>query len=376
MQPSFSLPAIAGCDSMSPNVGRFASGANLNIGRFASGAVRRRNMLNSKHRVMGLNIDALDQQVKLHKAEKDAALDEGAAMVKQWENVNERLDKEALNESKENSDALLTLMQDWHFQKKPQNRLEADLNPKLRRLTPINPDMCSVSAAQKFEGEDLNFVARNRSQKSQIHCWCSQVMEMKKLAKIQAKEGEKQQLQINKQMDDVRRSTELETEMSCRREKEQTAEFNKLLAKEKRAERRYQQLMDQKLNEWEIEGAYQDPMLAEVNFGRAQSQHYKGMSQEEVDVVFQFNSQQVEQKRTTRQREQEAESLWAQNYANIDEELLKNEIEEAQENISKRVELKNDHIYQRKEHYELENRMKDLIGRNSVDQAFHDQFGQ
>jgi hypothetical protein len=376
MQSSFSLPAIAGCDSISPNVGRFASGANLNIGRFASGAVRRRNMLNSKHRVMGLDIDALDQQVKLHKAEKDAALDEGASMVKHWEDVNVKLDKEAQNESKEKSDALLTLMQDWHFQKKPQNRLEADLNPKFRRLAPINPDMCSVSAAQKFEGEDLNFVARNRSQKSQMHCWCSQDMELKKLAKIQAKEGENRQLQINKHMDDVRRSTELETEMSCRREKEQTAELNKLLAKEKRAERRYQQLMDQKLNEWEIEGAYQDPILGELNFGRAQSQHYKGMSQEEVDVVFQFNSQQVEQKRATKQREQEAESFWAQNYANIDEELLRNEIQEAQENNSRRVELKNDHIYQRREHHELENQMKDLIGRNSVDQAFHDQFGR
>lgn len=332
-------------------------------------------LLKSKHRVMGIDTEALDSQVDSHKAARDAARKEGLATAKHWAQINSMLSEEEIREQAESMKCSQQLVNDWHFQRRPSDRIEADLNPKINRTNPINPDTCGVSAAQRFNGEDVSLKERNRIQASQVRSWCDMELREKQEAIAREKEAERSQCAIDRQIDAMRLESERAAQISAQEQLHDVCLHNQLLAKEKRAEMRIQNLMDKKANQWEVDGAYQSAVLSEYNYGRGRRDHYKGMNQNEIDDIHRFNANQLAELQENRKGEKDEDMYWAQNNQEVNTILCEAEQQEENVKTAARYELNSDHLAQRHEHKQREKYLKRELGEGGVNNGFYSQFG-
>jgi len=328
-------------------------------------------LLKSKHRVMGLDTEALDLQVDAHKAAREAAKAESVATALRWKEINAMLTDEEIRAQREKMQLSQQLTNDWHFQKKATDRIEADLNPRINMNYPINPDNTGVSAAQKFGGEDVSLKERNRLQGNQVREWCDQELRAKQELLEQERLAELRQVELDKEINAMRLQGEIDAKVLVQEQLFAVAEHNMLLAKEKKAELRMKMLLEKKANQWEVDNNYQSEVLSEYNYGRHRRDHYKGMSQEEIDEIHRFNGN----KQKEPDYEKEEDMYWARNNQAVNTILADAEREEEIQKQAARFELNSDHLYQRREHKQREKFLKRDLGEGGVNDGFYSQFG-
>lgn len=297
------------------------------------------------------------------------------AISRQWQAINQMLNEEEVKERVAVQEAKLQLVDDWHHQKKPQDRLEADLNPAINKMRPINPDETGISAAQKFRGEDVSLKERNRIQARQVRAWCDAEMEQKRRMAEEEKENARLQVEADKEIDVLRLQAEVEAVAAQKQLVLDLAEHNRLLAAEKRAERKMAKLRERTTNAWEIDSAMQNPVLAEHNYGRRRRDHYKGMSQAEVEDIHQFNAMQVQEIQEARQHDKDEDYFWAARNTEINSYLFEVEAQEEADKAAARYELNDDHRHQKREFKQRETFQKQQLGTGGVSNAFYSQFG-
>jgi hypothetical protein len=154
-----------------------------------------------------------------------------------------------------------------------------------------------------------------------------------------------------------------------------TAEENRLLAKERRAEKRLAQLREKATQAWEVDNLLKSSVLSEYNHGRRRRDGYKGMSHEEVHSINQFNAQQREEMKENRRRAKNMDRDWQENTRVMNTMIEQAEAEVEEERRNERYQLKNDHIVQRQQHRQSERFLKQQIGTNRVTKDYYKQFG-
>jgi len=331
---------------------------------------RKTRIFNAKSRLIGVDKQAIDQQVfdkkqmeefehKRHQAFANDAVrnDQIACMLDKRQEHDIRALGEALNEFRA-------------LHQQPSSRREWDLydpdglkKDKPARVHDDDP-RCGISSIQKFDGEDLNSKARKKFQNEQARHWHE--AQMREKAQAKASQNRADQLYDLKQQELDHRAIELQAaEENCRKAINMaTAAYNDALNKEQneRSRLKAQQDLDDKMTEIanHVFGDVltENPAVAQSAFGphRVITDRWKGMSPQQLEDV---------RKQQERQR--------AENERLRQEEELKNREYERQSSAHARAALMIERELERKRK-DLEKAQADENRRLALEQKAHKEF--
>lgn len=272
---------------------------------------RQSRIFNNKHRLIGIDKDALNQQVndKKFMEEMERKRDEAFAtdMIRN-DKISVLLDRRQDHDESEMKRAL-NEFRSLHQQ--PDARREWDLQDpeSLKKDKParVNDDdpRCGPASLQKFDGEDLNSKARLKYQQEQLREWSLQQQHEKNISKQQQNMANK--LYDFKQFELDERARRLqEAEEECRRAiNTATKDYNEALNREKTQKDAIKRSQEQDDNMTEIANALFSDLLTEnpdqaiSSFGpnRVVPDRWKGMSPEQIDKIRKEQARQVEEKK-------------------------------------------------------------------------------
>ncbi|XP_035676470.1 RIB43A-like with coiled-coils protein 2 isoform X2 [Branchiostoma floridae] len=362
----------------------------------AAAIERRRNMekqrqsriFNAKERIIGVDVQALEQQRKDREVreETEAARAEAfAADAIKNDKVVVMMEKRQEQDIRNLNMAVNDFRKNFQV---PETRREFDLNDpdglkkdRPARLTDDDP-RCGISGIQKLDGEDLNFTARKKYQQEQMREWTKAQIKERNAADMNQKHADLLYEMKARELD--QRACELATaEEECRRQINMaTKNFNLAQQREKdeqEAMKRQQQLDD---NYTELSNHIygdmltENPAVAQSAFGahRVITDRWKGMSPEQLADVRNRQEQQRQEKERLEMEERLRNEEWDKQRVDADraavilerrEERLKKELErqQAQENLRLGAEQKAHREFLDKEVY-----------RNNITADFFSQF--
>ena len=242
----------------------------------------------------------------------------------------------------------------------PQSRREWDLyDPdSLKKDLPArvadDDPRCTISGAQKFEGEDHNAKARIAMQQEQARNWWTQQKQNKELSECNQKEADR--LYQLKMMELDQRAIELaKAEEECRRALNvANSNYNDALARETSARRAIKKQQEQDDNMTELANQIFSDLLCE-NPAQARSlwgpnrvvpDRWKGMSPEQLEEVKRIQADQIAEKaRKEEEARLEAEEADRQRLIQARAAiLLEREAERARKEIDRRVAEENNRL--------------------------------
>ncbi|EGB12802.1 RIB43A [Aureococcus anophagefferens] len=138
-------------------------------------AARVQKMLDARERTIGIDSDFLAAQCE-EKRERAAAEDAETAAYGDYEaRIREVVWARERAEAAQGEELKAELKGEWaaHATLRAQAAAEAKIS------APVQPDLCGMSAAQKFDGEDHAYVRRQELQGKQVQSWLVQQMEEK-----------------------------------------------------------------------------------------------------------------------------------------------------------------------------------------------------
>ncbi|RNA36592.1 RIB43A-like with coiled-coils 2 [Brachionus plicatilis] len=272
---------------------------------------RQARIFNNKHRLIGVDKNALEQQIqdKMFMEEMERKRSEAFAhdMIRN-DKISYLLDQRQEHDTRELNRALNEFRA---LHQQPDGRREWDLQDpdylkkdKPARVSDEDP-RCGPASCQKFDGEDLNAMARLKYQQEQLREWSLQQQHEKNIAKMQDKMANK--LYDFKQMELDQRARELQkAEEECRRAiNSAVKDYNDALKREQEQRNAIKKMQEQDDNMTEIANAIFSDMLTEnpdqaiSAFGpqRVVPDRWKGMSPEQIEKIRQEQLRQVEEKK-------------------------------------------------------------------------------
>lgn len=142
------------------------------LARRARDAARTKRLHHPRLRNIGADIVGIHAQMAEKKRQKEVLHAAEARELASEQQIRRYLTALAQEETEAKYCANVQLSQDWKDQEASRaGRREGDLATSVRQDLTLNPDTCSVGAAQKFEGEDVCKQARERLQAAQTRAW-------------------------------------------------------------------------------------------------------------------------------------------------------------------------------------------------------------
>jgi len=285
---------------------------------------RQSRIFNARVRTIGVDLQALEQQVDERK----------------WMNNQERRRNDAFANDMVTNDRICVLLQNRQDQdiraleksindfrsehQRPEDRREFDIydpdskkKDKPARVSDDDP-RCGISSLQKFLGEDLNEKARKKLQQEQNREWfTSQMMERsQEMANTKQADTlhELKSIEMDQRVMDLARA-----EQECRDAITMaTKEYNLALARERKSKEDAEKQKELEDNLTEISNHVngdmltENPAVAESAFGshRVIPDRWKGMSPSEVNHVLQTQRQQAEENNEKKEKEKQLEEEW------------------------------------------------------------------
>jgi hypothetical protein len=277
--------------------------------RRAREAARLQRITNPKQRIMGIDSDALAQQV----AEKKAAAAEEKALRAEYDNQRLQQDAQLAYLEQERLRAERTKAQHVDaFRTTYQGREKAreyDLNDPLSKLNDLpgrtadDDGRLSVSGLQKFHGEDLSYAQRVKAQQEELRQWCAELSQQKMEKQAEetriAAEYAERAVQIDQMKTDLEstaRSARTQTNVAV-------AEYQLAQAAAKREREAAAQKAEMQDNVEEIQKNLAADLLTEnpavgrsfAAANRLRPDHYKGMSPAEQQAIWETQEAQRQQ---------------------------------------------------------------------------------
>lgn len=257
---------------------------------------RKARIFNPRNRIIGLDCPGLAKQLS-EKKQRDQCEQEIERKQMAEEQKRLQLLNQRANDLQRERHQIVHEMNEFRLrhQRKEQTR-EFDLNdPAYKRkslparLSDDDPRL-TVSSAQKFQGEDLNYSERQRLQQAQQRAWLQQQMHEKNQAKSDADEANRMLVKAlatyNQRLREI-----CEAERNMRKEVHTaTAGYNRALAEEQRGRRERERRQEENDDRAEMYNNLTSEMLLESkelagsNFGgrRKLVTMYKGMTEDEL----------------------------------------------------------------------------------------------
>ncbi|XP_048742780.1 RIB43A-like with coiled-coils protein 2 [Ostrea edulis] len=285
---------------------------------------RKSRIFNAKCRTIGVDTQAIDQQVQDKKQHEDYERKREIAFA----NDAVRNDKiSQLIEKRQEADMreLNRAMNEFRMMhQQPDSRREFDLydpdylkKDKPARVSDDDP-RCGVSSIQKFEGEDLNSKARRKYQQEQLREWSTEQKEEREQAErnqntadrlydLKMKELDQRAMELAKAEEDCRRAINVATK-----------DYNNALARERDEKDRLRKQQELDDNMTEIANHVfgdvltENPSVAQSAFGphRVITDRWKGMTPAQIEAVRKQQELQRQEKERANQEEKLRQEEW------------------------------------------------------------------
>jgi len=334
--------------------------------------LRRQRFLNSRTRIMGVDVDALDSQVaEMNKRKSDGKEAERIERLQQME--IERVLEAAAQEER--------MMRDYN-QQEIKRSWEQSIDYKKSIVPESDPDpkYSGPSAAQNFAGNDPNKSTRIHAQQAQMRQWIQEQVAEKAYLSQMDKEGSKSYSDMLKAIEEIRDVAEKEEADMRKYLQRSVKEQNDMLAANRK-----KRWADEK-SAWDdlplgVKAAAtsidlkDNQELAIDEHGRIiRKDMFRGFNAAQQRRIIQENEMLLEQKRAAREAEAGSEHQWlmqqyltiqAMEQANIAESRMR------KDELMLNLEI----INQQKE---LQRQKKDTSNKDrfgSIEPGFHDKFG-
>ncbi|NWV54916.1 RIBC2 protein, partial [Daphoenositta chrysoptera] len=286
--------------------------------------LRRGRIFNARLRTIGIDKDALDAQVKerkIQEAAEKAQHERFAHDMKKNDKLICLLEERQKNEIKDLNRALTEFHKNFQ---KPETRREFDLNDpqalkkdRPARVSDSDP-RCTISGMQKFMGEDLNYDQRMKFQKEQLREWSLQQQKDWKNALADQKLADdlydKFRIELDRKIMEEQRKEEESRRVVCTA----TKDFNRIQVAELDHKNELEKAQKMKDDMDEITFLLRGDLLSE-NPGQAvgpSGKHpvlvdrWKGMNQEQLMAIRQFQKEQALEKLRVREQERQRDAEW------------------------------------------------------------------
>ncbi|KAK7793283.1 hypothetical protein R5R35_006780 [Gryllus longicercus] len=339
---------------------------------------RRERIFNPRRRLIGIDKEALDQQVQERKQKE----------------LEERQINNAFDELRVQNDKLALLLEQSLLEERRKINKEINVfrstyqGPEARREYEIparvddTDSRCGSSSGQKFPGEDLGSKDREKAQKEQNKAWLEQQILERKSTKNEQKRVEESYDQILMSMD--KRSCEIEyLERKCRRQLNETVkQYNKFMADERAQYDNAQKQKEQEDNMAEVCHSMLGDLLCEnsnvhqssLGPHRVRGSMYKGMSEEERMEFRILQRQQIEEKIVQRAEEARLEAEWNK----LSDGIAYNVFMKDKENAKKQREIEKQIVEQNKilsvEQKERQHFLNKYVYTSNLSDDFYKQF--
>ncbi|NWI72357.1 RIBC2 protein, partial [Dryoscopus gambensis] len=268
--------------------------------------------------------DALDAQVKerkIQEAAEKAQHEKFAHDMKKNDKLMCLLEERQKNEIKDMNRALTEFHKNFQ---KPETRREFDLNDPqaLKKDRPArvsdNDPRCTISGMQKFMGEDLNYNQRMKFQKEQLREWSLQQQKDWKNAFADQKLADdlydKFRIELDQKIMEEQRKEEESRHVVCTA----TKDFNRIQVAELDHKNELEKAQKIKEDMDEITFLLRGDLLSEnpeQAIGPLGKHHmlvdrWKGMNQEQLMAIRQFQKEQALEKLRVREQERQRDAEW------------------------------------------------------------------
>lgn len=285
---------------------------------------RQARIFNAKYRQIGVDTEALEQQVQDRNWLEDLEKKRNEAFEKDAirnDKIGQLLQKRQEYDERENNRALNEFRA---LHQQPNAQREWDLNDpdRLRKDMPArvadDDPRCTISGLQKFQGEDLNSRARAKYQQEQLREWSRMQQSEKQHANAQQQAADR--LFYLKQNELDQRAVELQkAEEECRRAiNEATRNYNDALFRETEERRALKKRQEEYDNFAEMANMVSSDLLTEnpdqaiSQFGphRVVPDRWKGMNEDQLRRIREEQQRQIEEKKRRDEEEEQRESEW------------------------------------------------------------------
>ncbi|XP_048864332.1 RIB43A-like with coiled-coils protein 2 [Brienomyrus brachyistius] len=271
---------------------------------------RQGRVFNAKLRTIGIDKDALDYQVRERKEQERKEADTQrsyAADLLRSDRISCLLEQRQQKEQRRLEGAILQFRRDFQ---QPENRREFDLNdPALLRK------QRGGLVLPGLVGEDPGSAERHRRQQEQMRDWSLQQRRELESAKYQQRLEDQQYEDSRITLD--RRAVKLQNIEAERRRSVAmaTKDFNLAMAAESSERQRQARLQEEAANREEILSQLQGPLLSEsLGYGEGlrhtQPSSYKGMSQDQLRLIREYQQQQVEDRQRAHLEQRRRQLEW------------------------------------------------------------------
>ncbi|XP_064633456.1 RIB43A-like with coiled-coils protein 2 [Lineus longissimus] len=298
----------------------------------AAAIERRRNMesqrksriFNAKTRIIGVDLDAIDQQKKDKQQMEEYERRRHEAFAHDLiraDQIAELLEKRQQHDV---SQLNMALNEFRALHQQPNSRREWDLydpdylkKDKPARVHDDDP-RCGISSMQKFDGEDLNQKARSKFMGEQHREWAEQQAREKEAARMRQKEADRLYELKMRELDE--RAMDLQrAEEQCRKAMDcAQADYNNALARENAEKQRLHKQQQEDDNATEIANHVfgdiltENPAVAQSAFGahRVITDRWKGMNPQQLEDIKQTQLNQMKENARLKQEEALRDKEW------------------------------------------------------------------
>eukprot|EP00327_Prymnesium_parvum_P000787 CAMPEP_0182825002 /NCGR_PEP_ID=MMETSP0006_2-20121128/15598_1 /TAXON_ID=97485 /ORGANISM="Prymnesium parvum, Strain Texoma1" /LENGTH=385 /DNA_ID=CAMNT_0024952051 /DNA_START=37 /DNA_END=1194 /DNA_ORIENTATION=- len=353
--------------------------------RRALEAERLKRIKDPKLRTMGVDLDALNAQIAEKEEQKAAERALEQAYDEQRLLQDQRLaylEQERLRAERANHAALLEFHK--NMQGKEKSR-EFDLNdPKanLKSGYPEDNSQVSVSAMQKFEGEDGNHALKMRLQNEELQAWCAEAIRLKAEAKAKEAEAEAAHMARAMEMDALKANLEAAARHARKEAQASLAEYNLAMVAAKQERERARQAADMQDNISEMQANLANAAMADdpafgrsfLNPNRLRRDHYKGMSAAEKEAIKQEQIAQRDlylERKAREKAEEEAVNAQMDQYAKMQ---LYNDAQEAALRAEMRKKVMEENQSLAASQLAAKTYLNTKVFNNEIDDSFFEQF--
>lgn len=336
---------------------------------------RKQRIFNDKVRSKGLDLQAIDDQIREKKE------------LKEMEEARERAIAEELQQIERQVQLLAVRHEEAKRQVALDVRAENQMLQSVRRTStpPFGVDMdTNLSGASnmlRFAGEDAGKQERTKHQQHQIIQWNDEQAKLKSQRIKAEKDADTLYDQQTRAMH--MKIAELEKEHMRAKSSVKAADrdYNKFLGEMKRDQNIHAKQEESAASQYEVQSSLHNPLLTEkgntvssVNANRVVPYAYKGMSPDQRRAIRDEQEHQRCEKEEAKRQQAEEERAWAAQQAAVQRSvtLREREVQREREDVNRR--LQGDHMRMAKEKNERYDNMNKNVYANQVSDIFFTQF--
>jgi len=336
----------------------------------ARNEARRERCLNARTRTIGVDVAALEAQVKEKQEARKIEAAESMAQAERDRYINKLIEQRELEEREMKRLQILEQKKVWVEQQ------SMGKNQAPRRGDPVIAEECGLGAVQRFSGEDMSRAQRTRMQQQQMRSWTKQQMEERAAKEREDKDEDVRYAAYLRMLAEKRLELEGDEVALSRENAMRTRKENEYLADHYRARQIQEKQIEAAAKVEEVQNMMNSPFLCEDTSnsltpeGRIVKDRYKGLNREQIREMYRQNADFIRQKAAAGEDDRE----WRMQQMRLEAALTQSEVEQNSLLQSVKAEQREFLQMQMQEHEEKKKKeMADKFG--AVDNRFFSGFG-